>query len=159
MKGLVFVFGRHVNASLRPRSLPFHFQRDFYLNLRLLRCVYQPSFFFILKYRLRGAWPSHFFIFHLSCTVSPGNNGALHYITRPLCIHAIQSDIQSGSDTPSHPRHYWQNNTLKKPSWAKKKGEVLYLRWRLTSICDKINQFGAPLSLLLGVSSLLSLFK
>lgn len=42
---------------------------------------------------------------------------------------------------------------------VQKKGEVLYLRWRLTSICDKINQFGAPLSLLLGVSSLLSLFK
>lgn len=85
-----------------------------------LKCVHQTSYF-IFKYRLRGAWPAHVFIFHLQRTVSPGNNGALHYITRPLCIHAIQSDIQSGLRHPSHPRHYWQNNTLKKPSWPKKK--------------------------------------
>lgn len=113
-------FGRRVNASLRHWSLPVLLSCDFYLTLLFPRCVYQASHF-IFRYRLRGAWPAHFFIFHLQCTVSPANNGTLHYITSPLRIHAIQSDIQSGSDTPSHPHYYWQNNTLKKPSWPKKR--------------------------------------
>lgn len=79
--------------------LPFVSPSHFYLNCLLPRCVYQPTFF-ILNYGSRGAWSAHFFIFYLSCTVSPANNGALHYITRLPAIHVIQSDIQSGPGTP-----------------------------------------------------------
>lgn len=140
-KGLILLFGRQVNAPTLTSPI--------LLSLGLLskssvREVRLSANF--LYNRLRGAWPAHFFIFHLSCTVSPGNNGALHYITRPLCIHAIQSDIQSGSNTP--PNLAIIGRTIpSKSQVGHKKREVLYLRWRLTSICDTINQFGPSLSL------------
>lgn len=137
----------------------FYFHWDFYLNLLFLRCVYQPSFSSWNIRRLREAWPAHFFIFHLSCTVSPGNNSALHYITSPFCIHTIQSDIQRRSDTPPILTIIGRTIPSKSQVGQKKKREGLYLRWRLTSICDTINQFGPSFSLFLGVSSLSSLFK
>lgn len=79
--------------------LPFVSPSYFYLNCLAPWCIYQPNSF-ILNCGSRGAWPAHFVIFYLSCTVSPANNGTLHYITHLLGIHVIQSDIQSGSDTP-----------------------------------------------------------
>lgn len=54
-----------------------------------------------------------------------------------------QSDIQSSSDTP--PILAIIGRTIpSKSQVGLKNGEVLYLRWRLTSICDKINQFEPP---------------
>lgn len=54
--------------------------------------------------------------------------------------------LHGGSELPPperRPRHYRQNNSLKKPGWPKKKGAAAYLRQRFTSICGEINQFGA----------------
>lgn len=103
---------------------------------------------FTLKYKLKGAWPAHFFIFHLSCTVSPANNGALHYITHPLCIHANESDIQSSSSAPfiliiiggTIPLKIQVGQKKKRKKKKKRMGP--YLPQHFTSICDTINQFG-----------------
>lgn len=154
---------KEVRVSRRtpPQTLfPLHFVSDFSPTLLFPRCVYQPASF-ISTWRLRGAWPARFFIFQPSCTVSPADNGALHQLLHaPLRVGAVPPHIQSGSANPTLPtttpfpvpRHYWQNNSLKKPSWPKRR-EVAYRRRRLTSICDEINQFGPRLSLFLSFSS------
>lgn len=79
-------FGRRRNAGLARRRPSV----AFYLNLlpRLSAARFH------LEVQVEGALgPALSFISHLSCTVSPGNNGALHHITRLLCIHRRQSAV------------------------------------------------------------------